>query len=787
MTSLRELPIGKTATIRSVGGEGALRQHFLDMGLIPKGDVTMVKYAPMGDPMELRIHSYELTLRLADAEKIEIENIRDAEPNKETSAARKVRSADKFPHPGLGEGGKFHVKETEHPLPENETLTFALAGNQNCGKTTLFNQLTGSSQHVGNFPGVTVDRKDGCIRGKSNTLVTDLPGIYSMSPYSSEEIVTRNFVLDEHPKGIINIVDATNIERNLYLTMQLMELDIPMVLALNMMDEVRENGGSILVNEMEELLGIPVVPISAAKNEGIDELVEHALHVAKYQEKPGKIDFCDANEDGGAVHRCLHAIMHLIEDHAKAARIPVRFAAAKLAEGDQLILDSLDLDKNEKEMLEHIVVQMENERGLDRAAAIAHMRFDFIERVCDETVVKPKESKEHLRSVKFDKILTGKYTAIPCFVGIMGLVFYLTFGVIGAFLQNILDMGITALGNIVDQWMTASNVNSVLHSLVIDGIFNGVGSVLSFLPIIVTLFFFLSLLEDSGYMARVAFVMDKLLRKIGLSGRSIVPMLVGFGCTVPGVMASRTLPSERDRKMTILLTPFMSCSAKLPIYAFFTAAFFPHNGAVVMIALYFGGIIMGILMAFLLRKTLFSGEAVPFVMELPNYRMPGAKNVGHLLWDKAKDFLQRAFTVIFMATLVIWFLQTFNSHLNIVSDSKDSILAMVAGVIAPIFKPMGFGDWRISTALITGFMAKESVVSTLSILFGNTAALLSCITPLSAASLLAFCLLYTPCVAAIASIKRELGSKWAIFVVIAQCVIAWLVSLIVYVIGNLIF
>ena len=787
MTSLRELPIGKTATIRSVGGEGALRQHFLYMGLIPKGDVTMVKYAPMGDPMELRIHSYELTLRLADAEKIEIENIRDAEPNKETSAARKVRSADKFPHPGLGEGGKFHVKETEHPLPENETLTFALAGNQNCGKTTLFNQLTGSSQHVGNFPGVTVDRKDGCIRGKSNTLVTDLPGIYSMSPYSSEEIVTRNFVLDEHPKGIINIVDATNIERNLYLTMQLMELDIPMVLALNMMDEVRENGGSILVNEMEELLGIPVVPISAAKNEGIDELVEHALHVAKYQEKPGKIDFCDANEDGGAVHRCLHAIMHLIEDHAKAARIPVRFAAAKLAEGDQLILDSLDLDKNEKEMLEHIVVQMENERGLDRAAAIAHMRFDFIERVCDETVVKPKESKEHLRSVKFDKILTGKYTAIPCFVGIMGLVFYLTFGVIGAFLQNILDMGITALGNIVDQWMTASNVNSVLHSLVIDGIFNGVGSVLSFLPIIVTLFFFLSLLEDSGYMARVAFVMDKLLRKIGLSGRSIVPMLVGFGCTVPGVMASRTLPSERDRKMTILLTPFMSCSAKLPIYAFFTAAFFPHNGAVVMIALYFGGIIMGILMAFLLRKTLFSGEAVPFVMELPNYRMPGAKNVGHLLWDKAKDFLQRAFTVIFMATLVIWFLQTFNSHLNIVSDSKDSILAMVAGVIAPIFKPMGFGDWRISTALITGFMAKESVVSTLSILFGNTAALLSCITPLSAASLLAFCLLYTPCVAAIASIKRELGSKWAIFVVIAQCVIAWLVSLIVYVIGNLIF
>ena len=599
--------------------------------------------------------------------------------------------------------------------------------------------------------------------------------------------MTRNFVLDEHPKGIINIVDATNIERNLYLTMQLMELDIPMVLALNMMDEVRENGGSILVNQMEEMLGIPVIPISAAKNEGIDELVQHALHVAKYQEKPQIIDFCDANEDGGAVHRCLHAIMHLIEDHAKAARIPVRFAAAKLAEGDQLIMDSLNLDQNEKEMLEHIVKQMETERGLDRSAAIAHMRFDFIEKVCDETVVKPNESKEHLRSMKIDEILTGKYTAIPCFIGIMGLVFFLTFSVIGAFLQNILDMGITALGNIVDHWMTAAGVNDVLHSLVMDGVFNGVGSVLSFLPVIVTLFFFLSLLEDSGYMARVAFVMDKLLRKIGLSGRSIVPMLVGFGCTVPGVMASRTLPSERDRKMTILLTPFMSCSAKLPIYAFFTAAFFPDHGAIVMIALYFGGIIMGILMALLMRKTLFSGEAVPFVMELPNYRMPGAKNVGHLLWDKAKDFLQRAFTVIFMATLVIWFLQTFNTHLSIVTDSKDSILAMVASVIAPIFKPMGYGDWRISTALITGFMAKESVVSTLSILFGNTAALLGSITSLSAASLLAFCLLYTPCVAAIASIKRELGGKWAIFVVLAQCVIAWLVSFAVYLVGGLFF
>ena len=778
--TLRDLPVGKTATIRSVGGEGALRQHFLDMGLIPQGEVTVVKYAPMGDPVELRIHSYELTLRLADAEKIEIENIRDAGQVKPEKKERTV-----IPHPGLGEGGKYHEKETEHPLPDTEVLTFALAGNQNCGKTTLFNQLTGSSQHVGNFPGVTVDRKDGTIRGKENTLVTDLPGIYSMSPYSSEEIVTRNFVLNEHPKGIINIVDATNIERNLYLTMQLMELDIPMVLALNMMDEVRENGGSILVNQMEEMLGIPVVPISAAKNEGIDELVAHALHVAKYQERPKEIDYCDANEDGGAVHRCLHAIMHLIEDHAKAAQIPVRFAAAKLAEGDTLILEALKLDQNEKEMLEHIVKQMETERGLDRAAAIAHMRFDFIENICDETVVKPRESKEHLRSVKIDKILTGKYTAIPCFIAIMGLVFFLTFGVIGAFLQNILEVSIDALGGLVDQWMGAANVNSVLRSLVMDGIFTGVGSVLSFLPIIVTLFFFLSMLEDSGYMARVAFVMDKLLRKIGLSGRSIVPMLVGFGCTVPGVMASRTLPSERDRKMTILLTPFMSCSAKLPIYAFFAAAFFPKHGALVMIALYFGGILMGILMALVFRGTLFKGNAVPFVMELPNYRMPGAKNVGHLLWDKAKDFLQRAFTVIFMATLVIWFLQTFDGHLNIVSDSQESILATVASVIAPVFAPMGFGDWRISTALITGFMAKESVVSTLSVLFGQTAALLGCITPVSAASLLVFCLLYTPCVAAIASIKRELGSRWAVGVVIGQCVIAWVAAFVVYLVGSI--
>ena len=781
MMTLRDLPIGKTATIVSVGGEGALRQHFLDMGLIPSGDVTMVKYAPMGDPVELRIHSYELTLRVADAEKIEIENIRDAEGTSEKKLVHAI------PHPGLGEGGKYHARKTENPLPDGTPLTFALAGNQNCGKTTLFNQLTGSAQHVGNFPGVTVDRKDGAIRGKANTLVTDLPGIYSMSPYSSEEIVTRNFVLDEHPRGIINIVDATNIERNLYLTMQLMELNIPMVLALNMMDEVRENGGSIVINRMEEMLGIPVVPISAAKNEGIDELVSHALHVAKYQEKPEKMDYCDANDDGGAVHRCLHAIMHLIEDHAEEAGIPVRFAASKLAEGDALILESLKLDKNEQETLEHIVRQMEKERGLDRAAAIAHMRFDFIEKICEETVVKPRESREHLRSVKIDRLLTGKYTAIPCFVAIMGLVFYLTFGVIGAFLSDILDKGITLLGAAVEQGLAAGHASEAIRSLVMDGVFNGVGSVLSFLPVIVTLFFFLSLLEDSGYMARVAFVMDKLLRKIGLSGRSIVPMLVGFGCTVPGVMASRTLPSERDRKMTILLTPFMSCSAKLPIYGFFTAAFFPDHAALVMILLYFGGIVMAILMALLMRHSVFKGEAVPFVMELPNYRMPGAKNVGHLLWDKAKDFLQRAFTVIFIATLVIWFLQTFDMRLHMVSDSKDSILALAAGVIAPVFAPMGFGDWRISTALISGFMAKESVVSTLSVLFGSTEALMTVITPLAAASLLVFCLLYTPCVAAVAAIKRELGGKWAVAVVVLQCAIAWLAAWAVYLIGGLFF
>ncbi len=664
-------------------------------------------------------------------------------------------------------------------------LTFALAGNQNCGKTTLFNQLTGSNQHVGNFPGVTVDRKDGMIRGRKNTLVTDLPGIYSMSPYSSEEIVTRNFVLNEHPKGIINIVDATNIERNLYLTMQLMELDVPMVLALNMMDEVRDNGGSVLVNEMEKLLGIPVIPISAAKNEGIGELIEHALHVAKYQEKPGRQDFCDAEDHGGAVHRCLHGIMHLIEDHAEKAGIPVRFAAAKLAEGDHLILDQLGLDENEKETLEHIIVQMEAERGLDRAAAIADMRFTFIEKICSETVVKPHESKEHLRSVRMDRILTGRYTAIPCFIAIMAAVFFLTFNVIGAALQTLLELGIGYLTDVMDHLFTVWNVNETLHSLVIDAVFNGVGSVLSFLPVIVTLFFFLSLLEDSGYMARVAFVMDKLLRKTGLSGRSIVPMLVGFGCTVPGVMASRTLPSERDRKMTILLTPFMSCSAKLPIYGFFTAAFFPKHGGLVMVALYFGGILMGILMALLLRGTMFRGEAVPFVMELPNYRMPGAKNVGQLLWEKARDFLQRAFTVIFLATIVIWFLQTFGTHLNLVADSKDSILAVISGRIAPVFAPLGFDDWRISTALITGFMAKESVVSTLSVLFGSTEALLGVITPAAAASLLVFCLLYTPCVAAIASIRRELGGKWAAGVVIGQCVVAWLAAGVVHIIAML--
>ena len=768
---LNELQIGSTATILSVGGEGALRQHFLDMGLIQGTEVTVVQYAPMGDPIELRLHGYELTIRLKDAKNIEI-----SKEHKPKNIRKKVEKQEKL-HPGYGEGGKFHNRKEETPLPEGETLTFALVGNQNCGKTTLFNQLTGSKQHVGNFPGVTVDRKDGVIKGHNNTLITDLPGIYSMSPYSSEEIVTREFVIREKPKGIINIVDATNIERNLYLTMQLLELGFPMVVALNMMDELRENGGSVLVNEMEEALGVPVIPISAAKAEGIEELIQHAIHVAKYQEKPLETDFCRKEE---GVHRGIHAVMHLIEDHAEKAEIPVRFAASKIMEGDEKILEQLNLTENEKNLLEDISRQTEEETGLDRAAAIAQMRFAYIEDVCSESVIKPKESREHLRSRKIDRFLTGKYTGIPAFVGIMAVVFWLTFNVIGAFLQGLLESGITALTNVVDHAMTAAHVNSVVHSLVIDGIFSGVGGVLSFLPIIVTLFFFLSLLEDSGYMARVAFIMDKLLRKLGLSGRSIVPMLVGFGCTVPGVMASRTLPSERDRKMTILLTPFMSCTAKLPIYAFFTAAFFPKRGALVMIGLYVFGIVMGILMALIFKKTAFKGEAVPFVMELPNYRLPGAKNVGHLLWDKAKDFLQRAFTVIFIATIVIWFLQNFDMGLNMVSDSQNSILALVAGVLAPIFLPVGFGDWRIVTALISGFMAKESVVSSLTVLFGSTAVLQGSLSTVGAGALLVFCLLYTPCVAAIASVKRELGGKWAIAMVVGQCVLAWLAAFAVY-------
>ena len=776
--TLKDLEIGASGVIIAVGGEGSLRQHFLDMGVIPGAEVTLMKYAPMGDPMELRIHGYELTLRLADGEKVEIAPL-GADRAREEVPREAETFAETQPHPGLGEGGKYHVKGEEHPLPPGTQLTFALAGNQNCGKTTLFNQLTGANQHVGNFPGVTVDRKSGSIRGHGETLVTDLPGIYSLSPYTSEEIVSRQFILHEHPTGIINIVDATNIERNLYLTMQLMELDVPMVLALNMMDEVRGNGGSIHINRMEELLGIPVVPISAAKNEGVEELVNHALHVAQYQERPGRTDFCDKKDHNGAVHRCLHGIMHLVEDHAKAAGIPLRFAASKLVEGDPLVFDALRLSQNEQEMLEHIISQMEEERGLDRAAAIADMRFSFLQKLCDQTVVRPRESKEHERSRRIDAFLTGKYTAIPAFVGIMALVFFLTFNVIGAWFQALLEGGISWLTVWVDEALTAWGVNAVLHSLVIDGIFNGVGSVLSFVPIIVTLFFFLSLLEDSGYMARVAFVMDKLLRKIGLSGRSIVPMLIGFGCTVPGVMASRTLPSERDRKMTILLTPFMSCSAKLPIYGFFTAAFFPGRGGLIMVALYFLGILVGILMALLSKRTIFKGEAVPFVMELPNYRMPGIQNVAHLLWDKAKDFLQRAFTVIFLATIVVWFLQTFDFQLNVVADSQNSILAVIAGVISPLFVPLGFGDWRVSTALIAGFMAKESVVSTLSVLFGSTEQLLVALTPLAVASLLVFCLLYTPCVAAIASIRRELGGKWAVGVVVGQCVIAWVCALLV--------
>ena len=771
---LSELKPGESARITKVGGSGSLRQHFLDMGLIPDAFLTLIKLAPMGDPMEFMVHGYELSIRKDDAAEIECEK-----EEAEKIDIKPLRGYEQD-HPGLGEEGKYHEKKGETPLEEGETITFALAGNQNCGKTTLFNQLTGSNQHVGNFPGVTVDRKSGAIRGHENTLVTDLPGIYSLSPYTAEEIVSREFILKENPRGIINIVDATNIERNLYLTLQLMELDIPMVLALNMMDEVRGNGGTVKINEMERMLGIPVVPISASKNEGVDELVKHAIHVAYYQEKPGRQDFCSPDDHGGAVHRAIHGIMHLIEDHAKSAGIPLRFAACKIIEGDHLVEDALNLTENEKEMIEHIIIQMEEERGMDRAAAMADMRFSFIEDVCSRTVVKPHESKEHARSVKIDKILTGKYTAIPCFILIMALVFYLTFNVVGAFLQELLEKGIENLTVIVDNALTRGGVNEVIHSLVIDGIFTGVGSVLSFLPLIVVLFFFLSLLEDTGYMARVAFVTDKALRKIGLSGRSIVPMLVGFGCTVPGVMASRTLPSARDRKLTVLLTPFMSCTAKLPVYVFFASIFFPKHSGLVIVSLYALGIIMGIIVALVGKNTFFKGEAVPFVMELPSYRMPGAKNVLMLLWDKAKDFLERAFSVIFVASIVIWLLQSFDLRLNFVSgvDNSKSILASIAGVVAPVFSLQGFGDWRIVTALVAGFMAKESVVSTLSVLTGTVGAVAALITPSAAYSLLVFCLLYTPCVAAIASIKRELGVKWSFFVVVFQCLLAWVVSLV---------
>lgn len=781
--TLKELSINQSAVITKVGGEGSLRQHFLDMGVIPGAKVTVVKFAPMGDPMELQIHGYELTLRLADADKIEVRLITEADRDRAEKSEKNQRNIEKLKHPGLGEGGIFHSRESETPLPDGALLTYALVGNQNCGKTTLFNQLTGANQHVGNFPGVTVDRKDGTIKGHPNTMVTDLPGIYSMSPYSSEELVSRNFVLQEKPNAIINILDATNIERNMYLTMQLLEMNVPMVVALNMMDEVTGNGGAIDINRMETMLGVPVVPISATKNQGVDELIKHAIHIAHYQERPLRQDFCDETDYNGAVHRCLHAVIHLIQDHAQNADIPVRFAASKLVEGDMLVLEQLKLDQNEKEMLEHIICQMETERGLDRSAAMADMRFDFIQKVCSQTVVKPKESREHIRSRKIDRILTGKYTAIPCFIGIIALMFLLTFNVIGAWLQGVLEMGIEVLTGAVDSLLTSVYVNEAIHSLIIDGIFAGVGSVLSFLPIIITLFFFLSMLEDSGYIARVAFFMDKLLRRIGLSGRSIVPMLIGFGCTVPAVMATRTLPSERDRKMTILLTPFMSCTAKLPIYAFFVDAFFPEYSGLIMTGLYVLGIAVGILVAFLYKGTLFKGEAVPFVMELPNYRMPGAKNVMQLLWEKAKDFLQRAFSVILVATVVIWFLQSFDLRLNMVSDSQDSILALVSGLLVPLFTPVGLGDWRICTSFISGFMAKESVVSTLEILFGGEVA--AAITPLTAASLLVFSLLYSPCVAAIASIKRELGGKWAWGVALWQCAVAWIAALAVRLIGLL--
>jgi len=776
--TLKELEVGKSAVIRRVGGEGALRQHFLDMGMIPGAEVTVIKLAPMGDPMEVQVHGYELTLRLAEAQQIDIQPI----GRRSRSHTFKDRAKDQD-HPGLGENGKFHSKADEHPLPDGTVLTYALVGNQNCGKTTLFNQLTGAKQHVGNFPGVTVDRKSGAIRGYPNTEVTDLPGIYSMSPFSSEEIVSRNFVLQDKPTAIINIVDATNIERNLYLSMQLLEMGIPMVIALNMMDELVGNRGSIDVNTMEAMLGVPIIPISAAKNEGVDELIRHAVHVAKQQEPPLKQDFCDKDDHGGAVHRCIHAVIHLIEDHAALAGLPVRFAATKAIEGDALILQQLQLDRNEQEMLEHIVRQMETERGLDRSAAIADMRFDFIERLCAQTVIRPQESKERIRSEKIDRILTGRYTAIPCFVGIMMLVFYLTFNVIGGGLQKLLELGIDRLSALTDTALTQLHVNPVIHSLVIDGIFTGVGSVLSFLPIIVTLFFFLSLMEDSGYIARVAFVMDKLLRRIGLSGKSIVPMLIGFGCTVPAVMATRTLTSERDRKMTILLTPFMSCTAKLPIYSFFVSVFFPGKGGLIMSGLYLLGILVGIGAAFLYKDTLFRGEPIPFVMELPNYRLPSVKNVGQLLWEKAKDFLQRAFSVILIATVVVWFLQSFDLQLNMVSDSADSILARISGILVPLFAPLGLGDWRICTALISGFMAKESVVSTLEVLFGGTIG--SILSPLSAGSLLVFSLLYTPCVAAVASVRRELGGKWAAGLALWQCLIAWVVAFVFHGIGAL--
>ena len=771
--TLRDLKIGNTAVIEKVGGEGSLRQHFLDMGVIPGAEITLEKFAPMGDPMEFRIHSYELTLRVADAEKILVRPVNGKSERKHDNCISSLKTGE---HPGLGEDGVYHDRSEEKPLPKGTLLTFALAGNQNCGKTTLFNQLTGSNQHVGNFPGVTVDRKSGAIKGYENTEVTDLPGIYSLSPYTSEEIVSRRFILDEKPKGIINIVDATNIERNLYLTMQLMELDIPMVLALNMMDEVRSNGGTVRINDMEKLLGIPVVPISASKNEGVDELIRHAVHIAEYAEKPHRTDFCRDDGRTGAVHRAIHSIMHLIEDHAVRAEIPLRFAAGKLIEGDKRIEEKLKLDSNEAEAVEHIIIQMEEERGLDRAAAMADMRFSFITELCDKTVVKPSESKEHIRSRKIDKILTGKYTAIPSFILIMALVFFLTFNVIGSSLQNLLQLGINSLTDAVNNMLIAGNVNGILRSLIIDGIFTGVGSVVSFVPIIVVLFFFLSLLEDSGYMARVAFVTDKLLRKIGLSGRSIVPMLIGFGCTVPGVMASRTLPSQRDRRMTIILTPFMSCTAKLPIYGFFIQNFFPRYSGLIMISIYLLGIAVGILVALTAKSTVFKGEAVPFVMELPNYRMPGAKNVLMLLWDKARDFLNRAFTVIFLASIVVWFLQTFDFGLNAVKDSKDSILALLAGFIAPVFAPVGLNDWRIVTALIAGFMAKESVVSTLEVLTAGVG--ITAIMPVSSAiSMLVFCLLYTPCIAAVAAIKRELGGKWAALIIAGQCILAWICAL----------